>query len=138
MRDAVRDEIVGLHRFFEAWMAGTLEDTDAVFDRLASVVAPGFVLISPDARVTSRGDLLASLRTTHAVHRNADPPFRIWIEGYRFTSLPSGLGLALYEEWQEKGGEVRGRVSTALFETCEGTPHGVCWLRVHETWLPEA
>jgi hypothetical protein len=46
--------------------------------------------------------------------------------------------LATYEEWQVIEGETRGRLSTALFRNREGTPNGIEWVHLHETWMSDS
>jgi hypothetical protein len=55
----------------------------------------------------------------------------------RYTQ--GGLTVATYEAWQRHAdGTVTGRLSTVVFRDQAGTPNGLVWAHVHETWLPEA
>jgi hypothetical protein len=137
MNDACRHEIIELHRFFEDWFRAAIGPTVAVFTRLARVLDPDFELISPGGVVTPRLRLLEVLRQAHGSRRSQQPPFRIWIDHFRGRSVADGLQLATYEEWQETEDGSRGRLSTALFRLEPETPHGVCWLHLHEVWLPD-
>jgi hypothetical protein len=79
--------------------------------------------------------LLAQLRAAHG----SRPGWRIWIERPALRFREAGLAAATYEEWQRSAdGAVTGRLSTVVFRALPGTPNGLAWLHVHETWLPEA
>jgi hypothetical protein len=57
----------------------------------------------------------------------------------RFATRTEGaLCLVTYEEWQHLSGTASGRISSAWFRARSDTPHGVEWLHVHETWLPDS
>ena len=130
MDDRCRAEVEQLHFFFEGWMGGTLEADPETFRRLGDVLAPEFEMISPGGERTTRDELVAGLMPAHG-------PFRIRIANYRGRSLSKEMHLITYEEWQVIDGETRGRLSTALLRNRKGTPNGVEWVHLHETWMPE-
>ena len=136
MEQRCNDEVVQLHQFFEDWFNGILPPTDVAFDRFSSVMAEGFVIISPNGELTERDELLERLRAAHGIWRELSRPGRIWIENLQVRHQVGDQTLVLYEEWQEIEGESRGRLSTALFRRREATPNGVEWVHVHEVWLP--
>jgi hypothetical protein len=123
-------EIVDLHAFFTAWLAGELPNTDAAFSRCSGTMAPGCTMISPDGRLIEREALLASLRGMHG----SRPGLRIWIEQPQLRHTLGDALLTTYEEWQERDGVITARHSTALFVAAPGTPHGLAWAHIHETW----
>ncbi len=129
----IKKEIVELHQFFEDWFTGSLKDTDRGFNRLSGVISGDFEIISPSGQTTRRNNLLKAVNQAYASRK----AYRIWIENVRSRSLGDGLYLATYEEWQEVEGKTRGRLSTVIFRDQPGTPNGLLWLYVHETWLPE-
>jgi hypothetical protein len=137
MDDRCRAEVEQLHVFFEAWMSGTLEADPETFRRLSDVLAPEFEMISPYGDRTTRDELVAGLMPAHGIHAGRTRPFRIRIANYRGRSLSKEMHLVTYEEWQVIDGETRGRLSTALLRNREGTPNGVEWVHLHETWMPE-
>ncbi|NHZ73788.1 MAG: hypothetical protein GWP16_04900 [Nitrospirae bacterium] len=137
MEQRCEDEVVQLHGFFQDWFNGTLPPTEDEFRRFSSVMAEGFVIISPSGELTERDELLERLRDAHGIWREMNRPGRIWIESLQVRHQVGDQVLVLYEEWQEIEGEPRGRLSTALFRRREGTPNGVEWMHVHEVWLPE-
>lgn len=47
------------------------------------------------------------------------------------------IALVTYEESQSRDGDKRVLFSSALFRDKEGTPNGLEWLHVHETWLSQ-
>ncbi|MEN9938128.1 MAG: hypothetical protein RLZZ387_4707 [Chloroflexota bacterium] len=126
-------EIVELHAFFEQWLGGTLPDTDAAFARLVDTMAPTFAIVTPAGRLVERAELLPQLRTAHS----SRPGWRMWIERPVLRFQHGALTGATYEEWQRHvDGVVTARLSTVIFHPQPGTPNGLAWLHVHETWLP--
>jgi hypothetical protein len=59
----------------------------------------------------------------------------MWIDQFRFHQQEGKIGLTTYQEWQETAEGRTVRLSTALFREKVGTPNGLEWLHVHETWL---
>jgi hypothetical protein len=135
MDDACKKEVIELHQFFEGWNLGKLARTEERFRRFSEATASDFEIISPGGTSLSRAEILDRVREGHRSRHGTD--FRIWIENFQSRALGDGLMLVTYEEWQSQGGKDVGRVSTAVFRRESGTPNGVIWLHVHETWLPE-
>jgi hypothetical protein len=128
-------EIVELHDFFQGWLGGTLPATDEVYTRLADTQAPEFAIVTPGGELIPGERLLAQLRAAHG----SRPGWRMWIENAELRFTQGGLTVATYEEWQRHAdGTVTGRLSTVIFRDQPGTPNGLAWVHVHETWLPEA
>lgn len=128
-------EIVELHDFFQEWLGGALPATDAAYARLVDTQAPEFTIVTPGGELIEGPRLLAQLRAAHA----SRPGWRMWIENAELRFAQGGLTVATYEEWQRHAdGTVTGRLSTVVFRDQPGTPNGLAWLHVHETWLPEA
>ena len=127
-------EIVELHDFFQEWLDGTLPATDEAYARLVDTQVPEFVIITPGGELIPGPTLLAQLRAAHG----SRPGWRIWIDNAELRLEQSGLSVATYEEWQRHAdGTVTGRISTVVFHEQPGTPNGLAWVHVHETWLPE-
>lgn len=128
-------EIVELHDFFQGWLGGTLPATDEVYARLGATQAPEFAIVTPGGELIPGPRLLAQLRAAHG----SRPGWRMWIESAELRHAQGGLTVATYEEWQRSAdGAVTGRLSTVVFRDQPGTPNGLAWVHVHETWLPEA
>jgi hypothetical protein len=123
-------EIIDLHAFFTAWLAGELPNTDAAFARCSATMAAGCTMISPDGRLIEREPLLASLRALHGTR----PGVRIWIERPQLRHTLGDALLVTYEEWQERAGTVTSRHSSALFVPAPEAPNGLAWAHIHETW----
>jgi len=137
MRERCEREVVELHQFFEDWFNGVLENGDDAFKRFGGVMAEGFLVVPPDAAATEREPLIEALRGAHGSWATGNGrPGRIWIEKLRVRHDAGAWAIVTYEEWQEVGGETKGRLSTAVFGRREGTPNGVEWLHLHEVWLP--
>ena len=127
-------EVEELHRFFEEWFAGTVEPTGKGLQRFTAVLAEEFELISPDGRQTGRGALIGRIRKAHGTHR--DRGLRNVVEAIRVRAVGPALYLVHYEEWQQRDGCSRGRLSSALLRERADTPNGLEWVHVQETWLP--
>ena len=130
------DEIVDLHRFFERWFNGELDDSPEAFARLSDVLSERFQMITPGGERLERRQVLEGVRAKHGSHRGAPRPYKIRIDNVESRYRDAGAALITYEEWQEVDGTVRGRTSSALFREREDTPFGVEWLHLHETWIP--
>jgi len=129
---ACQQEIEDLHRFFQGWFSDG--DPQLTLTRLSGVLAEGFELIDPDGGRSTRQVLLDRLEAARGAHSS---DLRIWIEDMRVRRLDEHgqLLMATYEEWQETGGDRRGRLSSALFRARADAPNGLEWLHVHEVWL---
>jgi hypothetical protein len=136
MDERCRAEVEQLHDFLQGWMGGTLQADPGTFRRLADVLASDFEMISPDGEPVSRDQMIAGLLPAHGVHAGRSQRFRISITDYRGRAVGKDLHVATYREWQVVDGETRGRLSTALFRSRAGTPNGVEWVHLHETWIP--
>jgi hypothetical protein len=123
-------EIVELHQFFEDWFNGVLPLTAEAFERMSVVMEPEFSIVMPQGRRMEREPLLNGLFGLHGRR-----PIRIWIENTRVLSERETMAVVEYEEWQEEGGKITSRYSTVVFRKKTGTPHGLSWIRVHETWF---
>ena len=130
-------EILELHRFFEGWFRGELDDSPETFARLSDVLSERFQMISPGGERLERRQVLEGVRRQHGSHHGPEHSYRIRIENVEGRYRDAAVALMTYEEWQEVDGRLRGRISSALFREREGTPCGVEWLQLHETWLPE-
>ena len=128
-----RLEVVELHRFFQEWFRGLVPNTDESLARFSDVLSEGFEIISPAGVSVGRAPILDAVRDGYG----REPGAKIWIENHRHRLTIGLLSLVTYEEWQDMGGEKRGRLSSALLQMSDAVPNGVRWLHVHETWLLE-
>lgn len=128
-------EIQELHAFFVQWFRGELPNTDEAFARLESVLAEDFSLVTPGGEILDRAPLLASIRNDHGQREG----FAIEIREPLLKAQSGSVLVATYEEWRQADGDQTARFCTVVFRTRPGTPNGLAWLHVHETWLmPEA
>ena len=121
-------EIADLHRFFTAWLAGTISNDDATFARLPSALDEGFTFAGTDGSLMERPALLSWLRGAHGGRTD----LRIRIENPRLLFDDGSTVVAHYEEWQEEGNQTTARRSTVVFRRAA---KGLSWLHVHETWM---
>ncbi|NJN15157.1 MAG: DUF4440 domain-containing protein [Oscillochloris sp.] len=124
-------EIVELHNFFMAWLAGDLVKNMDSFARCAGTMAEGFAIITPAGGLIEREALLAALYSAHG----SRPGLRIWIEQPVLRRREGKLTLVTYEEWQEEQGRTTARRSTVLFRDDPQASQGLSWVHVHETWM---
>jgi len=125
--DAVAAEIVALHDFFTGWFRGELTHDDDGFAEFPDALAPAFVIVSPTGKLSDREGVLAGVRGAHGSWAAEDA---IWIDNVVVRLRTAETIIATYEEWQRRGGEERGRLSTVVFDS------SLRWQHVHETWLP--
>lgn len=130
---SVRNEIEALHEFFVGWFSGALPES-TFQDHFLARFAPDFLLIPPGGSTLALGGLASGVRRAHA----SNPDFRIAIRNVVVRRKFDEHIVATYEEWQRNAlastPPDNGRVATVLFR--RGSP--LCWLHIHETWLPEA
>ena len=127
-------EITRLHDFFTHWFAGTIENSNALFDtEVSDCLVDGFVNIQPAGTMLSRDILLEQIRSGYG----KNPAFNISVENVRLHHhMPGGILLVTYEEYQQgamNSAAENGRLSTALLKPVDGKFE---WLWVHETALP--
>jgi len=133
VRAALR-EVADLHGFFEAWLSGEAENTDAVFFRLERTLGDGFTMVSPSGDRLQRPDVIGRLRGAHGTQREQSP-FHVAIVEPELLLLRPPLVILRYVEEQTAGSVVTRRRSTAVFETLAEGEEDVRWLALHETWI---
>ena len=123
---ACAEEIVSLHRVFEAVLGAPCEEGT---DRFDAAFAPGFAMVMPNGRRLDRAAVLDFLRGARGA-RGAG--FRIAIEDAAPLHVAPPLVLMHYIERQWVGGAETARRACALFDIGGPTPR---WLFVQETWI---
>ncbi|MDX1579100.1 MAG: DUF4440 domain-containing protein [Gemmatimonadota bacterium] len=124
-------EIEALHAFFEGWIGGTLDRSQAAFERLEAALADDFSFVTTSGELLDREAVLEGVRKAHGARAG----LRIAIRQPHLVYDAEDHLAATYEEWQEAGGERTGRRSTVFFGRREGAPGGLVWLHVHETLI---
>lgn len=128
--DVVEKEVRELHRFFQDWYRGELDDE--AFQRFSGVMGEGFTIILPDASVLPRRMIIDAVRS----QKGSDAQAELWVENVRLVHSEAEFMVATYEEWQGRAGnDARGRLSTVVFTHDEDAPNGLAWRHVHETWI---
>ena len=131
--DAIRREIAELHDFFEDWFNGDLAQTDANFDRFASVLADDFALVDIDADITRRGALLDAIWDHWGHPADEGREMTIETDSVELLREDGDLLLATYFEHQTNGDDSNTRRSSVLFRRDADASNGLVWLYVHET-----
>ncbi len=127
--------MVGLHDFFVEWFNDTVDDTDAVFARVATVLHPDFSMVVPSGETIDRDVVLDLVRAAHASAEGA-APVRIEIRSLVDRAVTDDAALVTYEEWQFAGDRLQNRrTSTAYFVGSPMAPNGVVWRHLHETLI---
>lgn len=124
-------EVIELHAFFQAWLAGEAPESDAAFARFTSATAPEFTLISPDGKVAGFTDTARWIRNAYGTR----PGVRLWTDDHVVRYVDEHVVLITYREHQTRDGATTMRISSALFRRADAAPRGVLWLHVHETWV---
>lgn len=128
-----RDEVIRLHRAFEAWFCGSTP-ADAI-DDIADSLDERFVIVGPDGAVTLRPALITGIER----RRGAFPDLTIEVSEFATvmdTARPAGgrLVVGRYAEiHRTSASPPTRRIATAVL----GQPPGGgawSWLAVHETW----
>ena len=135
MEQQCYNEIVELHSFFENWFNAKLDKNDDIFQRFPSVLDDNFELITPSGQKHTQEEILELVWNAHASRANTGSPMKIWIENFSFWLIREDIFLVTYEEWQKTNGEDKGRLSTAIFKSCENEINNINWCHVHEVWL---
>lgn len=127
MRDECRchGEVVRLHRFFQDWFRGDLEEAE--FGLCEAALAPGFTIVTPGGELIGREQILEAIRR----HRGGEQPgFTIEAVG-RSCQQVAGVHVSSYEE-RQTGTRSTVRLSTAVLSEENGR---YLWHNVHETWI---
>jgi len=134
MEQNVEREINELHGFFEQWFTGELPANDYEFKRLATVLSPGFNIVTPAGKKIDRVSLLTTLRAANG----SRPDLDITIRNVNILAQLGETVLATYEEWQSEDDRAeKGRMVTVSFLAKDGLPNNLEWLHVHETWIED-
>lgn len=121
-------EIAELHAFFEAYFLGALPDD---LYRVDAALAPAFVMAGPDGNESSREQVMASLK---AGYRHTSS-LKITTSEYRLVHDSDTVVIAAYTESHQLSDRSNHRRATVVFLRDPQGPNGLCWLRVHETWI---
>ncbi|MDJ0952729.1 MAG: hypothetical protein QNJ81_03520 [Acidimicrobiia bacterium] len=119
------DEIARLHRFFQDWFRGDLDE--AAFRLCEEALAPGFTIVTPGGELIERDHILTAIRR----HRGGEQPGFAIETVARSCQQVAGVHIASYEE-RQSGTRSTVRLSTAVLSEDGGRYR---WHNVHETWI---
>jgi len=128
-----KKEIIELHQFFEDWAKGDIQQNE--LDRLHSVLAPEFTIVTPEAKMIRKNQLLEMIESGYSKFDTQANQYSIWIEEVSSRKVTSNTFLSTYKEWQIIDGTEQARLSTVLFQKKDNLPNGLLWQHVHETWI---
>ena len=124
--EAVTAEIERLHACFERWYHGEEFDLAEFEDALAD----DFSFFAPNGASVARTDVVEGVRNAFGsrdIWIRIERPEVLWERGDDL--------LAAYEEWHDHDDYSTARRSTVLLTRDDGTPGGLLWRHVHETWI---
>ena len=133
-------EVVDLHAFFVDWIGTSGRDRGLDPGRMTGVFADDFHIVGPSGGRFDRVAAIEWLMHGRASRGTAAEPFTMWIEDVAAAAVAPGAVLVSYVECQDgdfldgNQGPSRRRASAILVDR-PGTPNGVAWLHVHETWI---
>lgn len=122
---ACHDEVARLHRFFQDWFRGVIDQDQ--FAVAADALVPDFTIIPPSGELVARDEILQGIRH----HRGREP------DGFRIDTMVRNcrqvgeVHIVTYEE-RQAGPRATIRLSTAVLTAAEV---GFKWHAVHETWV---
>ena len=126
-------EINEFMHHIEAWANGRIPETEENIARLADVLAEGFMIVRPDARIITREDLLNWFRRSHG----REPDIEVTIKNIELRHQFGDVLLVMYEEWKQVGDALpTGALGSALLRKKEDAPNNLEWAHVHEAELP--
>ena len=107
------------------------------FAPFADALLPGFTLINPDGRTEDRAAVVDRFRARHGGRAGRD--FRIEIQWSGVCARGPDWGLVRYDELWWEGTEltasIRGSALLRSGAAATGTPAGIGWQHLHETWV---
>ncbi len=134
MTDVFVREVVRLHQVIEGWTTGQVLETADAFAGFADALEPDFVIINPDGQTETRDSVVGRFRQRHGARSGVG--FQIGIAEATLRQTVDHHGLVTYHEiWTKHGGPAGTILASAWLHLNDGTPGGVGWLHLHETWL---
>ncbi|MEM9598117.1 MAG: hypothetical protein AAGD06_27895 [Acidobacteriota bacterium] len=138
LRRRCHDEVLALHRFFQDWFNAEIEASEAGQAEFERVLADDFSYISSSGHMLPKSVLFQGIWPDNGWWiQDGQPAGRTRVENFDFRRLGESHALVTFEYWQDHAGESRGRQNTAILERDDSQRHGIRWVRVHETRLPE-
>ena len=129
-----QSEVRDLHDFFARWISG--DEPAEALGRLEAVLHPSFTIVGPEGAVADRPGIIAAVASAHGLRGTA-----IEVREFHELFASDRIVIGRYDEWQQHddgaAGSGNGRRSTTVFVRWDDAPHGVAWLTVHETALPD-
>ena len=122
---SARDEVVRLHRFFDAWYAGV---DGLTIEEFSDAMDPTFVIVGPDGDIIGRDTVVSAVDAAFG-----KGGVSISVDHLEVIER-TGYVVCRYEETHTSAEATTVRISTAVMEPNGGTPGGYRWITVHETW----
>ncbi|MEM8931552.1 MAG: hypothetical protein AAGE94_10270 [Acidobacteriota bacterium] len=132
------DAVDALHQWFEDWFNAAIPERPESLAPFRDVLADDFQYVGAAGFLIDKATIFADgTWPAHGWWREFEDGGRTRVENFSFRRVSADVALVTYEYWQDYGTIRRGRQDTAVFRRDESQPHGVLWLHVQETWLPE-
>ena len=125
-------EVRAFHVFLEDVMSGRRTASDDDLQRLRARFDPTFSYVTPTGQRRGFAQLEAWLSGEIATRSS----LQIRITDEEVLLARADATVVRYIERQRDDDGDRDRISTAVFVPRAGAPHGVAWIALHETWLP--
>ncbi|KAL3689572.1 hypothetical protein R1sor_015881 [Riccia sorocarpa] len=131
---AVAHEIVEYQLHYERWLKGAVENKEEEFQRLKAPVLPECTVIYPwgiENVLVKSVELVRPLYGSQKGKR-----FFIWVDRVRITKLAEDTWGVKYDNWtRSEDTGTSCSLTSAVLKKKAGTPNGVAWLSIHQTWL---
>ena len=118
-------EVEELHAFFGQWYTAS---APVQLERVSSVLAPEFELLSPVGELLTRQRLLSEL----AAEQGAYPDLAISVEGLNAVPSANGNVTVRYTEVHVEGGACERRRCCALLRPSPKACNGLAWVAIDE------
>lgn len=130
---SVAHEVVDYLLLMENWLKAGVENSDTVFSRLKSSLAPDASYVHAYGIITNPYEEIDTIRELHGVRK--DKHFCMWVDRVRVEKLSDTMYLARFDKWEKSGSRFSCALTTALLQAKADTVNGLQWKLIQETWL---
>ncbi|CAM6100642.1 unnamed protein product [Calypogeia fissa] len=125
-------EIVEYQIYLEKWLRGQVDTSDSGFWRLIHTMDEKSSLVFAHGTEGNAHLTIDGLRSLHG----AVPQFVIWVDRVRVKKLSEGAWSVIFDKWERPTPEeLHCKIISSVLVSQAGTPNGLKWVHIHETWL---